>query len=126
MSQDIVADALNKIKNAKKSRKEKVQINIISNLLIEILKMMKQKNAIKNYKINSKDKNIEVSIGELSECKSIKPRFTVKKGQIEKYVRRYLPARGYGTVIVSTNRGLITHEEAIEENIGGCLIAYFY
>lgn len=126
MSQDIVADALNVIKNAKKARKEVVKIKIISNLLIEVLKIMKQKNAIKKYKINSKEKSIEITIGELSECKAIKPRFSVDKTQIEKYRRRYLPARNLGTVIVSTNKGLMTHEEAQEEKTGGCLIAYFY
>ncbi len=126
MSQDIVADALNVIKNAKKARKEVVKIKIISNLLIEVLKIMKQKNAIKKYKINSKEKSIEITIGELSECKAIKPRFSVDKTQIEKYRRRYLPARNLGTVIVSTNKGLMTHEEAQEEETGGCLIAYFY
>ena len=49
MSQDIVADALNMIKNAKNAKKEIVKINIISNLLIEVLKIMKQKNAVKKY-----------------------------------------------------------------------------
>jgi len=91
-----------------------------------ILKIMKQKGAIKKYKIDSKEKNVEVTIGTLIECRAIKPRFTVKEGQIEKYRRRYLPARNLGTVIVSTNKGLTTHEEAQEEKIGGCLIAYFY
>ncbi len=126
MSHDIVADGLNMIKNAKKAKKEIIKIKIISNLLIEILKIMKQKGAIKKYKINSKEKSVEVTIGELSECKSIKPRFSVDKSQIEKYRRRYLPARNLGTMIISTNKGLMTHEEAQEENIGGCLIAYFY
>ncbi|HEB47012.1 MAG TPA: 30S ribosomal protein S8 [Candidatus Pacearchaeota archaeon] len=37
-----------------------------------------------------------------------------------------LPARNIGTVIVSTNKGLMTHEEALQEKIGGSLIAYFY
>ena len=36
MSQDIVADALNIIRNAKKARKENAKIKRISNLLIEI------------------------------------------------------------------------------------------
>lgn len=126
MSQDTVADALNMIKNAKKSGKEDVEIKRISNLLIEVLKIMKQKEAIKKYKINSRKKNVEIGIGFLSECKAIKPRFTVKKDQIEKYQRRYLPARGIGTMILSTNKGLMTHEEALTEGTGGCLIAYFY
>ena len=126
MSQDIVADGLNMIRNAKKARKKNVKINKISNLLVEVLKIMKQKGAIKKYKINSKEKSIEISIGELSECKAIKPRFSVDKTQIEKYRRRYLPSRKMGTVIVSTNKGLMTHEEAQQEQTGGCLVAFFY
>lgn len=126
MSQDIIADALNVIRNAKKAKKETLNIKIISNLLIEILKIMKQEGAIKKYKINSKSKSIEVTLGDLSECKAIKPRFSVDKTQIEKYRRRYLPARDIGTMILSTNKGLMTHDEAVEEKIGGCLIAYFY
>jgi small subunit ribosomal protein S8 len=126
MSQDIVADALNMIKNAKKAKKENINVKKISNLLIEILKIMKQKGAIKKYKIDSKEKSIEITLGEIFECKAIKPRFTVNKTQIEKYRRRYLPSRKLGTVIISTNKGLITHEEAEAEKIGGCLIAYFY
>ncbi len=126
MSRDIVADALNMIRNAKRARKNSLKINQISNLLIEVLKIMKHKDVIKKYKVNSQEKNVEITIGDLSDCKAIKPRFTVTKDQIEKYRRRYLPARNLGTVIVSTNKGLMTHEEALEENIGGCLIAYFY
>jgi len=126
MSQDIVADALNMIRNAKKAKKEVIEVKIISNLLIEILKIMKQKGAIKRYKIDPKKKAVEITIGNLIECKSLKPRFTVKVDQIDKYLRRYLPARDIGTLIVSTNKGLITHEEAAEEKIGGCLMAYFY
>lgn len=126
MSQDVVSDGLNMIRNAKKAGKEVVKIKRISNLLIEILKIMKQKGAVKRYKINSKEKALEVTIGDLFECKAIKPRFSVNKNQIEKYKRRYLPARDIGTVIVSTNKGLMTHDEAQEEQTGGCLVAYFY
>lgn len=126
MSHDIVADALNMMRNAKKAKKEVIKVKIISNLLIEILKIMKQKGAIKKYKIDAKGKSIDVTLGSLTECKSIKPRFSCTNEQIEKYRRRYLPARNLGTLIVSTNKGLMTHEEADEENAGGCLIAYFY
>ena len=126
MSQDIVADALNMMKNAKKAGKEILRVNRISKLLIEILKIMKQKGVVKKYKIDLKSKFVEISLGDFIECKAIKPRFTVKQDQIEKYKRRYLPARDIGTIIISTNKGLITHQEAFEEKIGGSLIAYFY
>lgn len=126
MSHDVVADALNMIKNAKKANKETILIKRSSNVLIEILKIMKQKGAIKRYKINLKEKSIEITIGELSECKAVKPRFSSKKEQVENYRRRYLPSRKLGTLIISTNKGLMTHEEAQEEQIGGSIIAYFY
>lgn len=126
MSHDIVADALNMMKNAKKARKEIVVVNRISNLLMEILKIMKQKGIVTRYKIAGKSKSVEITLGNLFECKAIKPRFTVKVEQIEKYRRRYLPARDVGTIIVSTNKGLMTHQEALDAKIGGSLIAYFY
>jgi small subunit ribosomal protein S8 len=126
MSHDVVADALNMIRNAKKAGKENIEIKIISNLLIEVLKIMKQEKAIKKYKIDAKEKSITLTIGELSDCKAIKPRFSCDKNQIEKYRRRYLPSRNLGTLILSTNKGLMTHKEAQEENMGGCVIAYFY
>lgn len=126
MSQDIIADALNMIRNAKKAGKEIITINRISNPLIEILKIMKQQKAIKRYKINGDIKSVQITIGELFDCKAIKPRFTLKKGDIERYRRRYLPSRNMGTLIISTNKGLLTHEEAEKEKIGGCLMAYFY
>ena len=126
MSQDIVADALNMIRNAARAKKKSVKVKRISNLLVEVLKMMKHKKAIKTYKINGEEKSLTVTLSDLTECRAVKPRFTVKKEQIEKYMRRYLPARGMGIIIVSTNKGLMTHEEAMEENLGGCLVAYFY
>jgi small subunit ribosomal protein S8 len=126
MSHDVVADALNMIKNAKKAGKENVEVKIISNLLIEVLKIMKQEKAIKKYKIDAQEKSISLTIGELSDCRAVKPRFSCDKDQIEKYRRRYLPSRNLGILIISTNKGLMTHKEAQEENIGGCVIAYFY
>jgi len=126
MSQDIVADALNMILNAKKARKESVKINRISNLLIEIMKIMKHKGAVKKYKIDSKTKAVEVTFGDFIECKAVKPRFTVGKDEIKKYERRYLPARNMGTIVISTNKGLMTNEEAQEKGVGGVLISYFY
>ena len=85
MSHDVVADALNMIRNAKKAGKENIEIKIISNVFIEILKIMKQEKAIKKYKIDAKEKSITLTVGDVSDCKAVKPRFTCDKTQIEKY-----------------------------------------
>jgi len=126
MAQDIVADALNMIRNAKKAGKDSVKINRISNLLIEVLKIMKQKEAIKRYKLDTKERSVQIDFGDFLECRAIKPRFTADKTEIEKYRRRFLPSRNIGTLIVSTSKGLMTHEEAFEKGMGGFMIAYFY
>jgi len=123
MSQDIVSDILNKIMNAKKANKSYIVSTRFSKLLIKVLDMMKQYGYI-DYTLNEGVLRIEMK--ELSICSSIKPRYTVNKENLEKYVRRFLPARDYGYVIVSTSKGLMTNNEAKENNLGGSLIAYFY
>ena len=126
MSHDIVADALNEIKNASRARKEKITIKISSKLLIEILGIMETKGYVKSYKYNPENNSVEIHIGNVKECKAIKPRYYVTKDEIEKYIRRYLPARDYGVIVISTNKGLMTHEEVLEKKIGGSLVAFFY
>src|SRR6056297_3354760 len=118
MKKDIVANGLNTIQNAKIARRETIKISRISNVLIETLKIMKQKEAIKKYKINAKEKSVTVTLGDISKCRAIKPRFTASKDEIEKYKRRYLPSRNVGTLIISTNKGLVTHTDAQEQNLG--------
>ena len=123
MSQDIVADTLNQIMNAKKARKKFVNLKRHSKFLLNILEVMKKLGYL-DYKTEGTD--LEVEIKNLNECKAVKPRYNVKTEEIEKYIRRFLPARDFGFLIVSTSKGLMTHSEAIEKNIGGGIIAYIY
>lgn len=124
MSQDVVADALNKLMNAKKAGKSSIEVNSYSKLLISVLALAKLKGYVKDYKVSGK--SLKIEIGRLNECMAIKPRFTVTIEEIEKYEKRYLPAIGFGIIIISTSRGLLTNQTAREKNIGGSLIAYMY
>ena len=65
-------------------------------------------------------------IGKVNKCGVIKPRFAVKKGGFEKFEKRYLPAKDFGLLIISTSQGIMTHIEAKEKGIGGRLISYVY
>ena len=69
---------------------------------------------------------MHIEFGKINACKAVKPRYVVKTKDIDKYVRRYLPARDMGMVIISTSKGLMTHQTALEKNLGGSVIAYFY
>lgn len=124
MSQDVVADALNKLMNAKKAGKLSIEVNSYSKLLISVLALAKLKGYVKDYKVSGK--SLKIEIGRLNECMAIKPRFTVTIEEIEKYEKRYLPAIGFGMIIISTSQGLLTNQTAREKNIGGSLIAYMY
>ena len=123
MSQDIIADALNQIMNAKKARKNEVTVEKHSKLLRNVLDIAKAHGYL-DYTIDGRRLKIEMK--ELNEIKAIKPRYSVSVEKINGYVRRFLPARNFGFVVVSTNKGLMKHEEAEEQNLGGCLIAYMF
>ena len=92
--------------------------------MLSLLDIAKDHGYVKEYKVDGR--NLKIELGKFMECNAIKPRFNVFIGGIEKYMRRYLPARDMGILIISTNKGLMTHQEAIEKNAGGVLMAYFY
>ena len=64
--------------------------------------------------------------GNINQCGVIKPRHAVKKDEFEKFEKRYLPAKNFGILIVTTPEGIMTHREAKERGIGGRLLAYMY
>ena len=127
MSQDIVSDALNRIMNAKRVGKTEVEITRTSKVLVALLEIMKKKGHI-TFEIGGDDKKptVKVKFVKINLCQAIKPRYNVEIADIDKYLRRFLPSRNFGTVVISTNKGLLTQEEAYEKNVGGSLIAYFY
>ena len=127
MTQDILSSALNNIMNAKKAGKKSCEINYSNKILISVLEIMKKNEYIESYKLKGdKFSSILVDIGKLNECKSIKPRFYVSINNMDKYIRRFLPAKDFGIIIISTSNGLMTHKDAAENNVGGSLIAYCF
>ncbi len=124
MSQDVVADGLNQMMNALRARKTTVELIHHSSLLMSVLALAKLKGYVKEYRVENNILKIE--IGRLNGCNAIKPRFTVAVEDLDKYVKRYLPAKDIGIIIVSTPKGLMTHQTAAEKNLGGSLIAYLF
>ena len=83
---------------------------VLSNL-VTLLRKMNLRNELK---------------GNINKCGVIKPRHAVKKDEFEKFEKRYLPAKNFGILIVTTPKGIMTHYEAKELGIGGRLLAYMY
>ncbi|MCD6404046.1 MAG: 30S ribosomal protein S8 [Nanoarchaeota archaeon] len=129
MRLDVLADALSAIKNAEAVGKKECVIRPVSKLVREVIKMMKDRGYLEDYEYieNKRGGAIKVKLwGRINECKAIKPRFPCKLEEIEKYEQRFLPARGFGFLIISTPKGLMTNDEAKKKGMGGMLIAYVY
>ena len=126
---DTLANVLSHITNAIRVGKSSVTTNISSRVIKQTLEIMKDEGYLGdvNEIEDSKGNYLEITlIGRLNSCGVVKPRFAVKADNFEKFEKRYLPAKDFGIIIVSTNKGLMTHMKAKEENLGGRLISYCY
>jgi len=125
---DSLSNALSHITNCEKARKNECIIKPSSTLIKKVLQIMKDNGYIKEFnEYQGRGNYIKTNLlGKINKCGSIKPRFSVKSNEIEKYEKRYLLAKDFGIIILSTNRGLMTHHEAKEKGFGGRLISYIY
>ena len=123
---EIIAKTLNEIMNAKKAGKSVLVVKPVSGLLIKVLDLMKAGGYIE-YKIEKEGfAKAVITVKNLNESRAIRPRFHFQKKELEKYLRRFLPSRDLGIVIVSTNKGVVTHKEAMDKGLGGVLLAYCF
>ncbi len=125
MSQDIVADGFNEIMNAKRVGKVELTIKRYSKVLLNLFEMMKSKGHI-DFEVNEEAKTVTVKIIKLNECRAVKPRYYARVADIDKYLRRFLPSRNFGSLVISTNKGLMDQKDSVANKLGGSVIAYFY
>lgn len=129
MRHDLLADAMSTITNAIKVGKEECEIKPTSKLVKKVLDLFKREGYIKEYTYSENNKGGVVRVifnGKMNKCMAIKPRFSTKRDDVETYEKRYLPAQGFGCLIISTPKGLLTNSELKDEKIGGKLIAFVY
>ncbi len=126
---DPLANALSSILNSEKVGKKIIVIKPVSKMIKQVIRIMNKEGYVGEMTEvkDSKGNIIKLNLlGNLNKCGVIKPNFTVKKNEFEKYEKRYLISRNIGVIIISTPKGVVTHKEAKEMEIGGKLIAYFY
>lgn len=126
---DPLADALINLKNRDSAAKQEAFIRPATRLMGEILRVMKESGYINTFEFveDGRQGVYKVDLGgKLNNCRAIKPRYAVKKDEFEKYEKRYLPSRDIGVLIVSTSQGVLTHQKAKEQGVGGRLLAYIY
>jgi small subunit ribosomal protein S8 len=126
---DPLASALSRILNSEKIGKDLCTIKPVSKLIKKILEVMKDNGYIGDFEEveDGRGNSLKINLlGNINKCGVVKPRFSVKKDNYEKFEKRYLPAKDVGVVIVSTPLGILTHQDAKKKNTGGKLLAYCY
>ncbi len=128
MSVDYLADALNTIKTHEMVGQRDCTIKA-SNLIGEVLKVLKIHGYIANYAFNDDGRGGTFGVqlaGRINNCGVIKPRFPVKRTEWPTTEQQYIPGVGIGLLIVSTPQGIMTNSEAEKKHTGGRLLAYIY
>ena len=129
MLNDPLSNALSKILNDERIGRNLSTVKPVSKLIKKVLDVMKDNGYVGEFKKieDGRGNMLQVNLlGSINKCGVIRPRFSVKKGNYEKFEKRYLPAKDVGIVIVSTPYGILTHYDAKKKNTGGRLLAYCY
>ena len=128
MSNDLLADALNVIKTHEMAGKDECKIQP-SKIVRETLKILQKEGYIGDFEYVDEGYTgyFKVKLlGRVNKCGAIKPRYPVKRTEWVEWEEKYIPGVGFGLLIVSTPKGIMTNEKAKENSIGGRLIAYVY
>jgi len=125
MMNDLIADAITRIRNAS-MRKLDTATLVHSKTIVAIVEVLKAKEYLEDFNVedlgNNKksikvtlkyDENENTVINELKRLS--KPGRRVYKNASELKTFK----NGYGTIIVSTNKGVMANDEAYKQNVGG-------
>jgi small subunit ribosomal protein S8 len=125
MINDVISDSLTRIRNASMRKLGNCSL-VFSRTVEDVLKIFVAKGYIETYKVVEEENNIKKINVVLKYDENDKPvinevtriskpgRRVYKKAQdIKKF------KNGYGTIIVSTNKGVISNEDAHKYQVGG-------
>jgi len=127
MINDLIADSITRIRNASMRGQEVTQL-LHSKIVEAIVDILAKKGYIESYKVveegNRKFINVVLKYEQegkrkkpvINEIKRIsKPGRRVYRGKEE--IKRF--KNGYGTIIVSTSKGVLPNDEAYAKGVGG-------
>ncbi len=127
---DTIADYLTRIRNGVNSKKKFVEIPS-SNMKVNITKLLKENNFIKDYEVieDNKQNILKVYLQYIDGEASIKGLKRISTPGLRQYGdTNNLPRviNGLGIAIISTSKGLLTDKQARKEGIGGEIICYVW
>ena len=128
MSKDLVSGLFTTLYNNELARNREC-IYPASKLLADILMVLQKNGYIGAFEYIEDGRGGKFRIqllGRINKSAPIRPRYSVKKDEFEKWERIYLPSKDVGILVVSTSKGVMSHHEAKKLGIGGKLLGYVY
>jgi small subunit ribosomal protein S8 len=126
---DPLANALSSMMNREMIGRKECVLKPASKIIANTLKIMQQSGYIGEFEFvdDGRAGKFKVQLlGRINKCGVIKPRYPVKYRDLEIWEKKFLPSREFGLLIVTTPRGVMSHNEAKKNRIGGRLIAFIY
>ncbi|MHA2407335.1 MAG: 30S ribosomal protein S8 [Candidatus Ranarchaeia archaeon] len=126
---DPLADALSKIQATENVGKNETIVAPASKQIAATLRVMQREGYIGEFEFiddGGPGKFRIQLLGRINKCKVIKPRYAVGIQDLERWEKRFLPAKDFGILVLTTNKGFISHKDAAKERIGGKLVAVIY
>ena len=126
---NVIANLFVTIYNTESRRKSECIVLPTSKLATNVLNTLKKDGYIKNFEYLDDKRGGKFRIelfAKISKCGAITPRFKVKKDEFSRWEQKYLPSYSSGMLLVTTNKGVMSHHEAVNNNLGGFLIGYVY
>jgi small subunit ribosomal protein S8 len=124
-----LAAVLSKIQNAEKVGKREIVTLCNSKMIRQVLEILKTEGYVADVEeiTDAKGNALKITLsGMVNDTGVITPNFNVGTDGFVSFEKRYLPSKDFGVLILTTNKGVITHKEAKEQNVGGKLIAFAY
>lgn len=124
-----LANLLSSVRNAVTVGKVEMFAMPTSGISTEVLRIMQSRGYIQEFEMidDGRGKVYKIKLlHTINNCGAISPRTPVRVSELEKWEKRYLPAQGFGLLLLTTSAGILTHEEARKKGLGGKLVAFVY
>lgn len=124
-----LSNALSNLYNNEERRKRESVIWPASKLIGRVLRVIQKHGYIGEFEYidDSRSGKFKVQLlGRINKCGSVRPHFSVRIDDLEKWEKRYLPSQDVGILIITTSKGVVSNREAKELKVGGRLLAYIY
>ncbi len=129
---DTLANAMTTLTNAEMRAKKEALIAPASRLIIDVMRVLQREGYVGEieYIDDGRQGKLKVQLlGRINKAGVIKPRYNVTVKDLTSmppWLRKHLPSKEIGVLILSTPKGVLSHKEALASNTGGVLLGYVY